>query len=91
MKYSQGGKFHLDWCLAKFSAMIAWNPNAFASMWPNTMNVEEPRFPMRYLDEIEVSCARTLSHINSFSQQNHCPFGVETTWIKWGNPLIETR
>jgi hypothetical protein len=24
---------------------------------------------MRYLDEIEVSCARTLSHINSFSQQ----------------------
>jgi hypothetical protein len=32
-----------------------------------------------------------LSHINSFSQQNHCPFGVETTWIKWGNLLIETR
>jgi hypothetical protein len=23
-----------------------------------------------------------LSHINSFAQQNHCPFYVETTWIR---------
>ncbi len=45
---------------------------------PNTMNVEEPKFPMRYLDEIEVNHATTLSHINSFAQQNHCPFCVET-------------
>ncbi len=44
----------------------------------NTMNVEEPKFPMRYLDEIEVNRV-TLSHINSFAQQNHCPFYVETT------------
>jgi hypothetical protein len=43
------------------------------------MNVEELRFSMRYLDEIEVSQATTLSHINSFAQQNHCPFYVETT------------
>jgi hypothetical protein len=46
---------------------------------PNTMNVEEPKFPMRYLDEIEVSRATTLSCINSFAQQNHCPFYVKTT------------
>ncbi len=46
---------------------------------PNNMNVEEPKFPMRYLDEIEVSHATTTSHINSFAQQNHCPFYVKTT------------
>jgi hypothetical protein len=46
---------------------------------PNTMNVEKPMFLMRYLDEIEVSRMTTLSHINSFAQQNHCPLCVETT------------
>jgi hypothetical protein len=43
------------------------------------MNVEELKFPMKYLDEIEVNRATTLSHINSFAQQNCCPFCVETT------------
>jgi len=46
---------------------------------PNIMNVEEPMFPMKYLDEIEIRRATTLSHINSFAQQNHYPFCVETT------------
>ncbi len=45
---------------------------------PNIMNVEEPRFPMKYADEIEVSHATTLFHIHSFAQKNHCPFYVET-------------
>jgi hypothetical protein len=43
------------------------------------MNVEESKFSMIYLDEIEESHAITLSHINSFAQQNHCPFCVKTT------------
>jgi hypothetical protein len=43
------------------------------------MNVEEPKFLMRYLDEIEVSRATTLSHTNSFAQQDHYPFNVEST------------
>jgi hypothetical protein len=46
---------------------------------PNIMNMEEPRFLMRYLDEIEISRVTTLSHINSFAQQNHFPFCVKTT------------
>ncbi len=82
MKYIQGGKFHLDWCLAKFFAMVTWNPNASTSMWPWNYGCEEPKFTMRYLDKIKVSCVTTLSQINSFAQQNHCPFYVKTTWIK---------
>jgi len=45
---------------------------------PNIMNVEEPKFPMKYVDEIEASRATTLFHILSFAQKNHCQFYVET-------------